>query len=340
MTVAKFISTCGAQLVPSDFELLRAYVEARNIAYANLTLLRKTAQAIQRGARRRELGPDERRTADLLWHLGLAVASIEGGEVTYRPTPQLARVAQVDATLLAVRLARWTPMRLLLRFLAERGGEAAVDEVEAGLGGRMEETAGRFLPALRLANPRLRGPVKKPYNRHVLEAVLLRLGSEVGLLKGDRKTVVLTELAEELLEEELVEVVRTGPNSPVILAAVAAATASGGAVYIVSPWIDRDIAEALVKLLKGRVVVVSRPPRNENHREALRTFAQHGEILCYGKLHTKAVAGAAAVVTSANLVGTSLLRNIETGVYYRETPHVLRLHLEEVAASGKPCSLL
>ncbi len=180
--------------------------------------------------------------------------------------------------------------------------------------------------------------MKKPYNRHVLEAVLLRLSSEVGFLKGDRKTVVLTELAEELLEEELVEVVRTGPNSPVILAAVAAATASGGAVYIVSPWIDRDMAEALAKLLKGRAVVVSRPPRNESHREALRTFAQHGEIPCYGKLHTKA--GAAAVVTSANLVGTSLMRNIETGVYYRETPHVLRLHLEEIAASGKSCGLL
>ena len=326
--------------MPSDFELLRAYVEARNIAHTDLALLRETAGAIQRGARRNELSPDERRTADLLWHLGLAVASIEGGQVTYRPTPQLARVAQGDVALLAVRVARWTPMRLRLRFLAERGGKATVEELEAELGGEMAEATGRFLPVLRLTNPKLRGPVKKPYNRHVLEAVLLWLGSEVGLLKGDRKTVVLTELAEELLEEELVEVVRTGPNSPVVLVAVAAATASGGAVYIVSPWIDRDIAEALVKLLKGHAVVVSRPPRNESHREALRTFAQHGEILCYARLHTKAVAGAAAVVTSANLVGTSLLRNIETGVYYRETPLALRLHLEEVAASGKPCGPL
>jgi len=325
--------------VPSDFELLRAYVEARNVAYADLALVRKTAEVIKRGARRRELGPGERRTADLLWHLGLAVASIEGGEVTYRPTQQLARVAEGDSTLLAVRLARWTPMRLLLRFLAERGGGADVEEVEAELGGRLKEATSRFLPVLRLAYPRLRGPVKKPYNRHVLEAVLLRLGSEVGLLKGDRRAVVLTELAGELLGEEPVEVVKTGPNSPVILAAVAAAAASGGIVYVVSPWIDRDVAEALTSLLKGHAVVVSRPPRNENHREALRTFAQRGEVLCYSKLHTKAVAGAAAVITSANLVGTSLLRNIETGVYYRETPLALRLHLEEIAASGKPCPL-
>ncbi len=84
------------------------------------------------------------------------MASIEGGEVTYRPTPQLARVARGDVTLLAVRLVRWTPMRLLLRFLAERGGSVAVEEVEAELGGKMEETTDRFLPVLRLANPRLR----------------------------------------------------------------------------------------------------------------------------------------------------------------------------------------
>jgi len=47
-------------------------------------------------------------------------------------------------------------MRLLLRFLAERGGSVAVEEVEAELGGKMEETTDRFLPVLRLANPRLR----------------------------------------------------------------------------------------------------------------------------------------------------------------------------------------
>ena len=57
----------------------------------------------------------------------------------------------------------------------------------------MLEVTKRYLPALRLA--RLRRPVKKPYNRHVIEAVLLRLGSEAGLLKGDRRTMALTELA-------------------------------------------------------------------------------------------------------------------------------------------------
>ncbi|AKT33991.1 hypothetical protein PYWP30_00335 [Pyrobaculum sp. WP30] len=318
----------------SDFEFLRAYVEARNVAYAHFRLVRQTAEKISRGVPRAEMAEEERRTADLLWHLGLAVASLEKG-LTYRATPQLRRVADGDVSLLAVRLARWTPMRLLLRFLADKGGEAFLDEVEERLGGRMLEVTKRYLPALRLAG--LRRPVKKPYNRHVVEAVLLRLGSETGLLKDDRRTMALTELAEELLETESVEVVRTGPNSPVVLAAVAAAAASGGMVYLVSPWIDREVAGALTHLLRDKAVMVSRPPRETRHAKALELLAQRGEVLCYDKLHTKAVAGTSAVVTSANLVKTSLLRNIETGVYYRETPTALRLHLEEVAASGRPC---
>jgi len=318
----------------SDFEFLRAYVEARNVAYADFRLVRQAAERISRGVPRAEMADEERRTADLLWHLGLAVASLEKG-LTYRPTPQLLRVAEGDVSLLAVRLARWTPMRLLLRFLAEKGGEASLDKVEERLGGRVLEVTKRYLPALRLAG--LRRPVKKPYNRHVMEAVLLRLGSEAGLLKGDREAMAVTELAEELLETESVEVVRTGPDSPVALAAVAAAAASGNKVYLVSPWIDREVAEALAHLLEGKAVVVSRPPREKPHADALALLAQRGEVLCYDELHTKAVAGTSAVVTSANLVKTSLLRYIETGVYYRGTPTALKLHLEEVAASGKTC---
>jgi hypothetical protein len=321
----------------SDFELLRAYVEAKNVASADFHTVQEVAKAISQGRRRGDLGENERRVADLLWHLGLAVASVDRGRLEYRPTRQLIRIARGDAVLFALRLARWTPMRLLLKFLVHRGGQTSEEEVEVSLGGLMEKVTARYLPVLRLAYPKLKKPVKKPYNKHVVSAVLFRLGSEVGLLRRERKAVELTEFAKELLVEEPVEVVRTGPNSPVILAAVASAVASGGEVHIASPWIDVEVASALAELLKGKVIVVSRPPRDKRHREALKMLNAFGEVLCYGGLHTKAVAGASAVVTSANLVKTSLLRNIETGVYYRETPTTLRLHLEEIAASGRPC---
>jgi hypothetical protein len=70
----------------SDFEFLRAYVEARNVAYADLRLVKQTAERISRGVPRTEMTDEEKRTADLLGHLGLAVASLEGG-LTYRPPP-------------------------------------------------------------------------------------------------------------------------------------------------------------------------------------------------------------------------------------------------------------
>ena len=68
--------------------------------------------------------------------------------MTYRPTPQLLRVAEGDVSLLAVRLARWTPMKLLLRFLASKGGEVSLDEVEERLGGRMLEVTKRYPPGV------------------------------------------------------------------------------------------------------------------------------------------------------------------------------------------------
>jgi hypothetical protein len=62
----------------SDFEFLRAYVEARNVAYADLRLVKEVAEKIGRDVPRTKMTDEERRTADLLWHLGLAVASLEG----------------------------------------------------------------------------------------------------------------------------------------------------------------------------------------------------------------------------------------------------------------------
>ena len=107
-------------------------------------------------------------------------------------------------------------MRILLRYLALKGGEADLEEAAGELGGVMEDVTGRYLPALRLAYPGLWGPVKKPFNMHVLEALLLRLGSEVGLLRYERGAASLAELADELADEGQAEVVRTGPRSPVI----------------------------------------------------------------------------------------------------------------------------
>ena len=82
--------------------------------------------------------------------------------------------------------------------------------------------------------------------------------------------------------------------------------------------------------------MVSRPPRRERHRRALEILSQGCEVLLYPKLHTKLALGDSAVMSSANLTCASLLRNLETGVYYYEAPPTLRVHAEEIAASAVP----
>ncbi|MGB9706109.1 MAG: hypothetical protein ACPL3C_11715, partial [Pyrobaculum sp.] len=268
----------------TDFEALRAYLEARNTAVSSIRDVVETAQKIISGG---ELSKSEKRTADLLWHLGL-VLKTPGGAL--RPTAQLRAVARgsLDSySLIARRLARWTPMRILLRYLAAKGGAAGLDDVAEELGAEMKNVTGKYLPVLRLANPRLKAPVSKPFNPHVVEAVLFKLGAEVGLLTYDRahKTASLTELAEEHMEQQGVEVVRTAPDSPIVLAAVATSVTSAKKVYIISPWVDDKVAQALDPLLHGRkAVVISREPHDEPHRRGLEILSKHGEAHCYRHL--------------------------------------------------------
>ena len=331
----------------SVFEALRAYVESRNVAVTSVNDIIRVARKLtksNRSMRLVSLQPDERRVVALLWHLGLVASLLKFEEgrasLWVSPTLTLHRVARGELMPLAVRIARWTPMRLLLRYMMLRGGSATVGDVERDLGSEVLRVTRFLSPVLRLAYSRFR-PAKKPYNRHVIEAVLFRLGSELGLLRLDgRGRAEVMELAYELAEEARTEVVKTMPSAPLVLAAVASVAACSRRVFISSPWIDSDVAEALLPLLKDKeVVVITRPPRAPRHRRAVEILGRVGEVRAYARLHTKLVLGDPAVVTSANLTRASLLRNLETGIYYRRAPAALRVHAQEIAASAAPLSL-
>lgn len=272
------------------------------------------------------------RLAILVWHLGLARAALEGRKAILLATQSTARIAAGERMLLAVRVARWTPMRILVRYLAERG-PATVEELVAELGTRSLETTRRYLPVLQLAY-KLGRPVARPFNRHVVSAVLFILGSELGLLDVDGGRAEPTELALELTWEPEIEVVKTAPSVPLALAAAACSLASTAKPYLISPWIDPEVARALAQLLRGGIII-SRPPKNGKHIEALAALAERCEVRVYERLHTKLALGSGAVVTSANMTISSLLHNLETGVYYRKTPKPLREHAEEIAATAR-----
>lgn len=319
----------NAASAPSDFDLLRAYIESRGTAVAGAEDLIAAAQALASG---QKLPWSGNRAAILLWHLGLARAALEGKKAILLATQATARVAAGDRTLLAVKVARWTPMRLLVKHLAE-SGPATAEEIVAELGALSLEATGRYLPVLQLAF-KLREPVAKPFNEHMVKAVLFKLGSQLGLLEVEGGRAEPTELALEFAWEPEIEIVKTAPKVPLALAAAACALTQAAKPYLISPWIDPEVAQTLTPLLHHGVII-SRPPREEKNREALAALSKHCEIRVYNRLHTKLALGARAVVTSANMTVSSLLHNLETGVYYRKTPETLREHAEEIAATAR-----
>jgi len=325
----------------TTFEAIRAYAESRNIAVTGIRDLVSACSLLARGSLKlRDLPTNDSRALVLLWYLGLAAVYLKAERkrltLWAAPTPLTYRVARGMLAPLILRISRWTPMRILIKYLASRGGYATVEDVEEDLGGAVLEATRILMPVLKLAYGRFSRPVRKPFNRHVIEAVLFKLGEELGLLEVEkRREARLTELGYELVEDSSIEVVKTMPRVPLVLLAIASIIHHSHRITLVSPWVDYEVASALAPLLEGKQLrVISRPPHTGEHNAALKLLAEYGDILLYPRLHTKLALGNQALVSSANLTKTSLTRNLETGVYYREAPPILRVHAEEIAASA------
>jgi len=327
--------------VITAYEALRAYVESRGLSTVNLKRLREACYLFRQPRHSSELDSNQRAVARLLWSLGLAVIEPVEKGWRVRASRIAEKVLRGETTLITVRMARWTPVKVLIRYVASRGGQTTVDNVVRDLGGAVREAMKRALPFLRLAYRKVK-PVVKPYNRHIVEALILTLGSELGLFETDarREEIALTDLSYELLEYRDVDIVRTAPRMPIILAAVAAIVTSSAHVRVVAPWIDPEVAKALIEL-STRLTVVTRPPQIERtlkakrkKEEAIEVLSQRGEVLVYPHLHTKLVAGQQALVTSANLTLYSLVRNIETGTYHYTVSPQLTSHIEEIIAAS------
>ncbi|RLF08387.1 MAG: hypothetical protein DRJ64_01150 [Thermoprotei archaeon] len=83
-----------------------------------------------------------------------------------------------------------------------------------------------------------------------------------------------------------------------------------------------------------QLTIVARPTCLKRGYKALELLSQHYEVLVYKHLHTKLTLENSAIVTSANLTRTSLLKNLETGIYYDNALFLIRLYAEEVVLSA------
>lgn len=160
------------------------------------------------------------------------------------------------------------------------------------------------------------------FNRHTIEAVL----SKPGLLSvRGREKAKITELAYELLKSPRIEMIKIMPKEPIILLAVASVMSSSSRVVVISLWVNLSVVSALVQL-----TIVARPTCLKQGYEALESLSQHCEVLVYKHLYTKLALENSAIVTDANLTRTSLLKNLETEIYYDNALFFIRLYAEEV----------
>jgi len=328
----------------TTFEALYAYAASRGTAVSKLQdIVRLCRYIVGRDiVRMRNINTYDRRVIKLLWHLGIVaiyVRHIDRKTAFYvKPTVMAHYIAKGNLTPILLRIAEWKPMKILVKYIAAKGGYTTSSEVEKDLGNTMFNITEKLLPILKFTY-KLNRPVKKPFNRHIIEAVLFKLGKELGLLRGEKhQEAYLTEIGYELIRHDQIELIKTIPKVPLVFMVAASVIHDSNKVVIVSPWIDVKVFEALEPILSNKeITIICRPPEKKR-QQVLRILENYGEVLIYPKLHTKMLAGESAIITSANLTKASLLYNIETGVYYHQTPPSLRAHIEEIKASAETVS--
>lgn len=151
-----------------------------------------------------KLSLDELRVAYILWYLNLIAVSANGSKITLISNEFTERIANEDWSLLMVRVAQWTPMRLLILFGLDKGGILSLDEVVNNLGAKVQnatkqiETVLDFAFGRRWRSPRGEYP-RKPFNKVIVKKILFPLGQELGLFYYVRSRYMrVSELAEAL----------------------------------------------------------------------------------------------------------------------------------------------
>jgi len=295
-----------------------------------------------------KLSLDELRVAYILWYLNLIAVSANGSKIMLISNEFTERIANEDWSLLMVRVAQWTPMRLLILFGLDKGGILSLDEVVNNLGAKVQnatkqiETVLDFAFGRRWRSPRGEYP-RKPFNKVIVKKILFPLGQELGLFYYVRSRYMrVSELAEAFIASNPFpnqEIIKTIPNEPLILVGVSSIIASSNKITVISPWFDLTIVNSVIKPLSNNkhIVIITRRPRERSkHQIALEELREiTSEIYYHDHLHTKAVIGKQAIVTSANMIRTSLLRNPEVGIFFRETPPELATHVQEIISISK-----
>ncbi len=250
---------------------------------------------------------------------------------------------------------KWSPIKVMLTYLHLKG-EAKIQDIVSDLGSDMlywTKIMSDFGFKIR------RKAVKKPFNDFVVRECLKPLAEQLCLVESSNGKMKLTEMGRQVILKTSTaewEIIRSRPREPLIYAATVSTILDTSQATMVSPWIDVKTAKTLTSGLKKhssiqQLRIIVRKPNPET-RKAIKIISE--EISQLGAsvqvratpvrgpltLHAKTTVTAnQATITSANLQYTSLWKNFELGVYYKQTPEELSNLIEDLWETAQPIQL-
>jgi len=237
---------------------------------------------------------------------------------------------------------KWLPLQVFLKYILMKG-KASPKEVVKDLGGEMRKWT-KILYQLGIARNIMRKPgVAKPYNKFVVQNMFVPLAQQLNLVLIQNGKLQLNPEAKGAIEklvstEKEYDIVKTMPGEYTIYSAIADTLSDAKEAIIASPWINGTIVELVKNTYKISktpqeiTIIVRKTKDNINHIKQLTKIPIHIEAYYYNKLHAKTATNprGPAIISSANLVKTSLLRNYEIGIYYQKTPTTIIVALQEL----------
>jgi len=259
-------------------------------------------------------------------------------------------------TTISLRIIEWFPTRLLLRFIADKGGEISSEEVINNLGKLMKTITSKYSPIMSeiLGLSRInKNGVMKPFNRHVVEAVLFKLLKNIGILQGTQRRVRLTDIGWMIASQTHSNfdhlVVTTEPEYPqigVVITAIAGTKIQSNNLIFATYSIDLRVVDHILQLAKkalnNKITFIMGPPAKQYSKRILykcRRYDIRCKLLCTQELHAKVyINNKYILLTSANLTRAGLARNYEVGVLLSSIPQNFALFTSILYATAGECS--
>ncbi len=332
-------------------EAARIYFESKNISSFDIgEFLAVLKYVVQSGVITSEQAREDLRNIyprdidgylSLAWHLGLLSTVRRGGVFEYRPTKN-ARIIlaacenqRSEDCKAALRMVfrNWAPLKTFLKFAVERGFHSGIYSEAVRILGEEMRRWNEILMRLGLpVNADAKGrPPAKPFNDYVMRRLFRRIVEFLGpfdIAPGDKGY----------------SIVKSRSGEPITAACIAHVIALREEAVLISPFIDDYGVELITRAHelsggKAYITLITRKSDREMRQvgELKKRLGDAIEVYTVERhrLHAKVYASnEEALLTSANLLKTSLLENVEVGVFVKGVEYEIRGLIEDLITNA------